>query len=259
SIMFAPKSFHNATAAVIECTYGDRLHGEVSAKADLEAAIKKVKSKEGTLLIPAFSVARSQNVLFYLSQIFREHPHLKLPVYVDSPLTTEVTKLYERFGDYHKLAASDFAHIHKDAQFIEYKSQRESLDKNEESKIIVTASGMMTGGLAPHYLKILSESKSNTLMIVGYQAEGTLGREIVDGIRDFFVEDTSVTWNGDVYISKPFSSHADQKELLDWLDHIKGINQVFLVHGEESCLIKMQQLVGEKAKIVIEKSSYPIN
>src|SRR5690606_30015129 len=128
SIMHDPKSFNSASAAVIECTYGDRLHGEVSPLIDLEEVISRVKSKHGTLLIPAFSVARSQNILFYLNKIFKQHPHLKLPVFVDSPLTTEVTKLYERFGDYHKLSGKDFAQIHKIAQFIEFKSQRESIE-----------------------------------------------------------------------------------------------------------------------------------
>src|SRR5690606_34082656 len=148
-------------------------------EADLIKAIELTKKGEGTLLIPAFSVARSQNILYYLVQVLKKHPHLKVPVFVDSPLTSEVTKLYERFTDFHKLDEKDFSNIHKTAQFIEFKSQRESIEKSEQAKIIVTASGMMTGGLAPHYLQVLSGSKNNTLMIVGYQAEGTLGREIV--------------------------------------------------------------------------------
>lgn len=259
-IMFTPKSFNDAHAVVMECTYGDRLHDKANdPESDLIKAIEMTKKGEGTLLIPAFSVARSQNILHYLVKVFNKHHHLKVPVYVDSPLTTEVTKLYERFADYHKLTEKDFSNIHKIAQFIEFKSQRESIEKSAGTKIIVTASGMMTGGLAPHYLQVLSDSSANTLMIVGYQAEGTLGREIVDGVRDFFIEATDVKWRGNVFISKAFSSHADQAELLHWLEQIKNVKQVFLVHGEESSLNTMKELIGERARIVVEKSSYSIS
>lgn len=258
-IMPAPKWFNHADAVVMECTYGDRNHDQnTTPMDDLIKVLKEAKSHEGTVLIPAFSVARSQNILYYLSTIFKKHPELKLPLYVDSPLTTEVTKLYERFDDYHQISDKEFKTIHKHSFFIEFKSQRDSLEKNPTAKIILSASGMMTGGLVPHYLNILSHQKNNILMVVGYQAEGTLGRDIVEGLRDIFVEGQAVTWQGQVFISSAFSSHADQQELLSWLGQHQGVKQVFLVHGEEESLRTMKQKIGDHAVIVVENASYKI-
>lgn len=256
-IMFVPKAFEKADVVVMECTYGDRLHNpSVSPIEDLIHVLKENKKKQGTVLIPAFSVARSQNVLFYLTQIFQKHPELKIPIYVDSPLTIEATKLYRRFDEFHKLSEKDFDRIDHLTQFIEFKSQRETLEINDESKVIVTASGMLSGGLAPHYLKVFSGAKNNTLMLVGYQAEGTLGREIVDGIRDFELEGEAVSWHGNVFVSKAFSSHADQNELSEWLRKHAAVKHVLLVHGEEKSLEAMAKLIGDKAHILKEGQAF---
>lgn len=256
-IMPNPESFNAADSIVMECTYGNKLHDkDLSPLSELEEVLKKYK--EGTILIPAFSVARSQNIMYYLNKLFHSKPKLKRPVYIDSALTLEVTKLYEQFDDSHKISSKEFAEIHRNFSFIEFKSQRETLESNDEPKIILTASGMLSGGLAPHYLKLLSSNPHNALMIVGFQALGTLGRSIVDGSREIASEDESFTWKGDVYIAKSFSSHADQSDLLHWLAKIQGHKRVYLVHGEEIALDTMAKILGEKACIVEENTSYTI-
>lgn len=256
-IMPDPQSFQSANAIVMECTYGDRLHDlETDSIKELEEVL--LKYKDGTVLIPAFSVARSQNIMFYLNKLFHDRASLKRPVYIDSALTLEVTKLYETFSELHKITKKNFASIHKMFNFVEFKSQREKLEKDDEPKIILTASGMMTGGLAPYYLKNLSQSSSNVLMIVGYQALGTLGRQIYDGAREFVSDEESVTWKGDVYKAKSFSSHADQADLLNWLGKIKGGKSVFLVHGEQQSLDTMVNKIGDRAIIVKENVTYEI-
>lgn len=256
-IMPNPESFNSADAVVMECTYGNKLHDKnLSPLIELEEVLKK--HKDGTVLIPAFSVARSQNIMYYLNELFHEKPKLKRPVYIDSSLTLEVTKLYEQFDESHKITSKVFAEIHRNFNFIEFKSQRETLESNDEPKIILTASGMLSGGLAPHYLKLLSSSSQNTLMIVGFQALGTLGRSILDGSREIASEDESFTWKGDVFIAKSFSSHADQADLLYWLGKIQGHKRVYLVHGEEIALDAMAKKIGELATVVEENTSYDI-
>tara|TARA_R110000868_G_scaffold155691_8_gene382258 strand:+ start:6067 stop:7398 length:1332 start_codon:yes stop_codon:yes gene_type:complete len=259
TIMPEPKSFSCADAVVMECTYGDRVHDQTSTpESDLISVLKSAKNKSSSVLIPAFSVARSQNIMFYLANIFNKHKELKIPVYVDSALTLAVTKLYESFDDFHKISKKDFASIHHHMTFVEFESQRERLEKDSETKIILTASGMLTGGRSPYYLKHLGEQKNNILMIVGYQAEGTLGRKIVDGERSFEDVDGKLQWLGDVYIAKSFSSHADQQELLRWRSQISGLKKTFLVHGERTSLEQMQNLIGPSATIVEEQECYSL-
>ncbi|MBH46963.1 MAG: hypothetical protein CME71_02200 [Halobacteriovorax sp.] len=258
-IMPDPKGFSSADAVVMECTYGDRNHDRShTPESDLINVLKNAKKKSSSILIPAFSVARSQNIMFYLAHIFNKNKDLKVPVYVDSALTLAVTKLYENFNDFHKITKEDFASIHRHMTFIEFESQRERLEKDSGSKIILTASGMLTGGRSPYYLKHLGEDKNNILMIVGYQAEGTLGRKIVDGERVFQDGDDKLKWLGEVYIAKSFSSHADQVELLKWRSQILGLKKTFLVHGEQRSLEQMQNLIGPSAVIVDEQQCYSL-
>tara|TARA_R110000868_G_scaffold237486_7_gene492063 strand:+ start:2002 stop:3333 length:1332 start_codon:yes stop_codon:yes gene_type:complete len=259
SIMPDPAGFSNADAVVMECTYGDRLHDKLSSpESDLISVLKDAKNKTSTVLIPAFSVARSQNIMYYLANIFNKHKELKIPVFVDSALTLAVTKLYESFDDFHKISKKDFTSIHHHMTFVEFESQRERLEKDTESKIILTASGMLTGGRSPYYLKNLGTNKNNILMLVGYQAEGTLGRKIVEGEREFEDADEKLKWLGEVFISKAFSSHADQQELLKWRSQISGLSKTFLVHGEQKSLEHMQNLIGPSAVIVDALESYTI-
>src|SRR5690606_33990020 len=128
-IMPDPATELSADAVVMECTYGDRLHDlSNTPERDLILALKECLKKRGTLLIPAFSVARSQNILYYLNKIFHNKPELEIPVYVDSPLTKAVTELYERFDSCHKISKKEFKTIYKNTRFIEFTSQREKLD-----------------------------------------------------------------------------------------------------------------------------------
>lgn len=242
-IMFDPSTFSEADYVVMEGTYGDRdHHHEIKPQDELEEAIDKIRKKGSTLLIPAFSVARSQNVIYYLWRLFRAKPTKKVPIYVDSNMTSLVCELYKRFRDFYRLDELTIQQMFENCQFVEHISQREKLFQEQGAKVIVTASGMLSGGRSPEYLSELGKDKSNELLLVGYQAQGTLGREFVEGSRPF--------WLGGFHLAQSFSSHADRGELKRWLNGIKEVRKVFLVHGEEKALSGLKSYLDQPCHIM---------
>lgn len=225
------ETFEDADVVVMESTYGDRLHPKEEAKEIVEAEINKIESSGGTLLIPAFSLERTQELMHMIMHLKKEGKVLpQTPVIMDSPMAEAATAIYM---DYPELFNEHAEHEVRTGSAFNFPGfNSESTDKLG-AKVIIAGSGMMTGGRilrhAQNYLPIVS----TRLLIVGYQGEGTLGREILEGKRDVIIQGKNVHIKATVNHTGAMSSHADQSQLLDWLKVIKGVKKVFLTHGED--------------------------
>ena len=230
----------SADAVVIESTYGDRLHPKSDPSSAIRAEINAVESSGGTLLIPAFSLDRTQEILHLIKHLKNSGKvRNETPVYLDSPMAQKATL------DYLKYSKLFNPHIQDDFKFgspfdfpalviIEnWKSSQEIYDQNG-AKVIIAGSGMMSGGRilghAAHYLPI----PSTRLFIVGYQGEETLGRSLLEGDKNIIIGNDKISVKATVNFTEAMSSHADQKQLMNWLGHIKDVKKVFITHGEDT-------------------------
>jgi len=240
---------------VMESTYGNRNHPPENPDLLLAQEINKIERDGGTLLIPAFSIERSQ-VLLYMIKNLKKEKKVKntTPIYFDSPMAIRATKAYR---DYCHLFNKEVLHkpTHKDPFFfpelniIRNSRKSKAIKKNRRPKVIIAGSGMMTGGrILSHAMEFLSR-KDTRLLIVGYQAEETLGREIQEGAKEVVIDDKKIKVNAQISEIHSLSSHADQKRLIGWIKNIKGIKKVFLVHGEDNQRIPLAQKLKKELHI----------
>lgn len=216
----------------LESTYGDRLHSNKSFDEVFEPIFKKLHQELNTLIIPAFSLARSQLMMFYLFYFLKKNGS-KVPVYVDSSLTRKMNDLYTDYAHKLKITKSEWIQILNRFRFVEFKSQRDKLleQDNEEKKIILTSSGMMTGGFVSLYIDRYIESEKSAFIIVGYQADQTIGRALKDGQKEISLDGKRIyKVKAPIFDLSFFSSHADSFDLENWVQKINP-QTVFLTHG----------------------------
>lgn len=238
-MLYAPVSVHEADILFIESTYGDRenpINHPIDEFADI---VNRAIEREGCLLIPAFSVGRTQLLMYYMKTLIEKELIPDIPVYVDSPMAINVTQLHKTFFDYHKLDDFDLKDHHSvfDFKNIQYRrSQEESVQLNfiKKNAIIISASGMCTGGRIIHHLYNRLQNENDTLLFVGYQAEGTRGRRILDGEEKIKMFGYEIPVVCHVEKIEGLSAHADRSELLAWLKNFKNHpKNTFVVHGEQ--------------------------
>ncbi len=232
-----PTLVRDADILFIESTYGDRVHPDVDAPADLERIVNETFEDRGVVLIPAFAVGRTQTLLYHLHKLMEANRIPDVPVYVDSPMATSATYLYYRYPTYHKVKfnQTEFARQLETNMLVFVKSSEHSKSLNtiRRNAIIISSSGMMTGGRILHHLYHRLRNKQDTLVIAGYQAVGTRGRRLVDKEPEIKIFGESVPVLCRVENISSFSGHADSNELFAWM---RGFEQkpkmTFVVHGE---------------------------
>lgn len=235
---FDPTPIKTADVLFIESTYGNR-QNEVDAPADeLAQVIRATIDRKGCLLIPAFSVGRTQLILYYLAKLFDEGSIPRLPVYLDSPMALSVTGLYRHYHDYHRLSIGEEAGArspfdHPQFHYVQEQEKSVALNNIEKEAIIVSASGMCTGGRVVHHLYHRLPRPHDTLLFVGYQGEGTRGRKILDGAAHVKMFGLEIPVLCHVEAIHGLSAHADLSELLRWAGNfISPPKMTFVVHGE---------------------------
>ncbi len=230
-----------ADLALLESTYGNRLHAPgTDPTASLAAAVNRVVDREGVMVIPAFSLGRTQEVLFRLRELEEDGTVPVLPIFLDSPMAIEATEIYRRHRLEHDLEATALASEGvgplRPARLEVTRTVDESKSLNglRGPAIIISASGMATAGRVVHHLKRLLPDPRNLVSFVGYQGAGTRGRALVDGARHVKIHGQRVPVNAEVIRLDAFSAHADADELVRWLREAGGVPQrVALVHGEQ--------------------------
>lgn len=232
-----PKRPEWADFLFIESTYGNKLHPEENVEQILADIILETLHKKGNLIIPSFAVERLQTLMFILWKLYQKNKIPNIPIFVDSPMGNNVLEVFRRFPKWHKLSDSDYNAMCNHVNIIEsYKETWETID-DKRPKIIIAGSGMVTGGRVLTYLEQLINQASTTVLLVGYQAEGTRGRQLFDGAHEIKFSGKYHPVKATVMHLESLSAHADQNELLHWMSGIKNIpEKVFLIHGEPTAL-----------------------
>ncbi|MNJ96768.1 Ribonuclease [compost metagenome] len=252
-LMPAPESPAPADYVVMESTYGDRLHRGPGSKDILTQLVQKIDQRKGVLLIPAFAIGRSQNLLCELLQLKKEQKiPSDVPIYLNTPMGQEVTYLYQNYSSLLKVSAQEMAEIFQQVHFIKTSDESKSLNEKKGPMIIIAASGMLTGGRVLHHLKAFGGDKNNILLLAGFQGPGTRGWALANNCTEVKIHGQYVPINAEVVTSDSFSAHADQKELLDWLKLANPPPQkVFLVHGEISAAAELSHRIGNQLKLTV--------
>ncbi len=252
-ILVPPASVGPADIVVVESTYGDRLHDDAGAIGRFRDAIVRTVARGGTVLIPAFAVDRTEVILFHLRALASAGEIPDVPVYVDSPMALNALRVYReaiRRGESDIDIDPSVGDDPFDAgRVVEVRDveHSKSLAELRFPSIIVSASGMATGGRVVHHLSRLLPNHRNTVMLVGFQAPGTRGRLLVDGARDIKMLGRYVRVRAEVIDVGSFSVHADQRELIDWLDTAdEAPEMAYIVHGEAQPAQALQELIEKR-------------
>jgi metallo-beta-lactamase family protein len=255
-----PHEVFDADYLFLESTYGDRLHRTFEAsKAELHEAVQYAVSHKEKVLIPAFAVERTQEILYVLGEFRREGRLPEIPIFVDSPLAIKATRIFRKNKKYYDEEAMAIVDQGYDPfnmpnlKFTETTEQSMAINKTSGPAIIIAGNGMCTAGRIKHHLKHNLWREGTSLVIVGYQAQGTTGRKIVDGAKHVKIFGENVAVKARVFTIGGFSAHADQKDLLEWVGHFESKPRVFLVHGEptasQALATKIQEMHGLKVHI----------
>ena len=256
-ILWDPVQVYEVDYLILESTYGDRLHtaGHKTRGEELARVINESVQRGGVLIIPAFAVGRTQELLFYIRELEEKNQIPTLPVYVDSPMAVRATSVFEKMKGYYdfraKLLELEGREILRPKRLHCTKDVNESkaLHNLKGPAIIISASGMLQGGRILHHLEHRISSPDNTVLFVGYQAEGTRGRAILEGKPEIKIHGQSVTVKAKIENISGFSAHADYNEILAWL---MGFNRpplkTFIVHGEpeasQALAARIKDLLG---------------
>ncbi|MBN2056450.1 MBL fold metallo-hydrolase [bacterium] len=251
-VMPDPPSPEKADYLIVESTYGDRSHDDGDSKTALRDVITRTMERDGVVVIPAFAVGRTQTILYVIRELEDEGAIPRLPVYIDSPMAIDVTMLYKEFASYldaetRMLMEQGVAPLSPDRLDIR-RSRDESRALNDirGGAVIISASGMATGGRILHHLTQRLPYKQNTILFVGFQAEGTRGRLLLDGAEEIKIHGRYVPVRAEIASIHGFSAHADKNELLAWLGRMeKKPALTFITHGEPRSAQALAAAVGE--------------
>lgn len=236
---------------VLESTYGAHKHPDEDVFLRFEGIINSTVQKGGKVLIPAFAVGRTQEILFILKKLLlQKRIPSTLPIFLNTPLGIEATGIYSRFArEQQILNGSHDPEMFSvpNISFINDEKDSKELNKLKEPAIILSASGMMTGGRILHHLKAYAGDSNSTLVIVGFQAAGTRGRSILDGAKSIKIHGQPVGINCRTEYVESLSAHGDSDDILEWLSKFKALpKRIFLVHGETESLASMKDKIEQR-------------
>ena len=232
-LMEPPRPPGDVDWIVMESTYGDRSHDERDPVEAIAEVVARTTARGGVVLMPSFAVGRAQALLYCLHAAFERGLCERVPVFVNSPMATNVTDLYERHADYHRLAPDECSRVCDAAGFVRSVDESKRLAERTGPLVIVSASGMATGGRVLHHLRALAPHRENTIVLPGFQAAGTRGADIAAGAESVKIYGEWVPIRAEVEQLDVLSAHADREDLLDWLGGARRRPRtVFLVHGE---------------------------
>ncbi len=240
-----PEPVPHADYLLVESTYGDRLHAPVDAGEALADVVEETTRRGGTVVIPAFAVGRAQELLYHFSRL-KAAGRLRLtPIYLDSPMAIDATDLLCRHPKDHRLSAEDCRAACGVATYTRDVEESKRLSSNSMPKVIISASGMATGGRVLHHLKAYGPDPRNTVLLAGYQAAGTRGEALQSGARELKIHGKLVPIRAHVSSLPMLSAHADANEIMRWLSGFgTPPRRTFIVHGEPSASRALQDRIA---------------
>jgi len=243
-IMLDPESVASADYLLIESTYGDRAHDQLDPKKALGDIIARTVRRGGTVVIPAFAVGRAQSLMYYLQEL-RAAGHLQnVPVYLDSPMAVDASDVFCRNVRDHRLPEPQCRRACSVATYIRTTEESKALTVNPMPKIIISASGMATGGRVLHHLKRYAPDAKNTILFAGFQASGTRGAAMMAGASSVKIHGEQIPVRAEVQNLSMFSAHADSNELMRWLrGFARAPRMTFVTHGENHAAEALRQSI----------------
>jgi metallo-beta-lactamase family protein len=252
-----PSPVEEADVLWLESTYGDRLHKsrEETIQELLKISLEAI-SQQAKVVIPAFAVERTQDILYTIGQLIRKDLIPSIPIYIDSPLAISATEIFKKnpdcFDEEMKgllLGGEDPLEL-SEIKYTQTTEESKAINEDPRSAMIISASGMCDSGRIQHHLKHHLWRKESHIVFIGYQAEGTVGRRIIDGAKTIRVLGEEIAVRAHIHTLGGFSAHADQKGLLEWLSHFRNPDlQVFVNHGEEKISMALSKIIHQKFKL----------
>ena len=256
-LMKPPDALLPTDYLVVESTYGERSHPHVDADAELAGWLCAACSREGVAVIPAFAVGRTQSLLLGIARLKARKQLPDVPVYLDSPMATDVTALYTRLGSEHRLSHDECVTMCKGVTLINSTQQSKDLDQQRGPMIILSASGMATGGRVVHHLKAFAGDARNLILLSGFQASGTRGAALVAGAQTIRIHGEEVAVRAQVGQLAAFSAHADREQLLAWMRELKvPPRRTFVTHGEPLASDVLRYRIQHDLGWTVEVPSY---
>lgn len=232
-MMLAPSPPLESDWIVTESTYGNRLHPPDGLEPELAAVLGRTIERKGVVVVPAFAVGRAQLLLHAIARLQASGAIPEVPVYLNSPMATDVTALYRKYPDLHRLSASDMDAMRSMTRLVNTVEESKALNRRKGPMIIVSASGMATGGRVLHHLVAFAPDPRNSIVLSGFQAGGTRGAALSNGAKTIRIYGEDVAVNAEVVQLASASAHADGNEILSWLRSApKPPRRVFITHGE---------------------------
>lgn len=255
-VMKPPAQIQETDYLVIESTYGDRLHETTDPLDQLEEIIKTTAGRGGTLVIPAFAVGRAQSLMYYIYELKSQKRIPDLPVFLDSPMAISASNLLQRHHAEHRLSRDKCDAICESVHYTKTVEQSKEIygRNNGMPSIIISASGMATGGRILHHLKHFVGDPRNTVLLAGFQAEGTRGARLARGETELKIHGQIYPVHAEVRELDNISAHADYGEILEWLRHFREApRRTFITHGEphaaQSLKEKIEEQLGWQAEV----------
>ncbi|MDD2985229.1 MBL fold metallo-hydrolase [Flavobacterium sp.] len=245
-LLYPPVKPKKADYVFMESTYGNRIHPAEDTKLLLESFIRNTVENNGTVLIPSFAVERVQTLMFLLWQLKKENKLPDIPLIIDTPMGINVLEVFQNSTAWHKLTPKECEEMCRIFTLIS--DYKETIDTifNPKPKVVIAASGMMTGGRILSYMERYIEKPETTLIVVGYQAEGTRGRKMIDGAEEIKIYGKYYPVKAKILELEGLSAHGDQKDLLNWLaDLEEKPKKVFLIHAENIAADELRLKIAE--------------
>lgn len=254
SLMNPPSPLPACDVLVSESTYGDRTHVPIDQEAEIAPIVRRVAARGGVIVIPAFAVGRAQALLLHLARLQDRGEIPRVPVYLNSPMAIDATRIYHRHHDEHHVSDEECRRMYELATFVNSVEESKALNRQRGPMIIISASGMVTGGRVLHHIEAFGADDRNAIVLAGHQAGGTRGAALARGASTLRMFGREVPIRAEVIQLQGFSGHADATELLDWMRSApQAPKVVYMTHGEpdaaDAMRAKVQRELGWHARV----------
>lgn len=246
-LMYAPKEPPDADFFIVESTYGNRRHDPMDPLIQMKAIINRTVKRGGSVIIPSFAVGRAQLVLYYLHELKSKKEIPDIPVFVDSPMATNATQIFARYTGQSRLTREQSHAVCSVAHYINSVDESIALDNQKFPAIIISASGMATGGRVIHHIRHFAPNANNTILFSGFQVGGTRGDRMIRGEKEIKMFGQMIPIRAEIAQIENLSAHADYTEMLHWLAHLKKAPRtLFITHGDAEAAQALKAQIEQK-------------
>ncbi|MBX9766547.1 MAG: MBL fold metallo-hydrolase [Bdellovibrionales bacterium] len=245
-IFFPPNAIPEVDYIVTESTYGDRRHKDSDVFSELEAIVSGAVHNHGVIIVPTFAVGRAQEIIYFLWCLRKKNRLPQIPIYLNSPMATNVNSLFVKYSELHRLSEFESKEMCSMVDYVTTVEQSKALNEMKGPMLIISASGMVTGGRVLHHIKKFGPDERATILLTGFQAAGTRGEALKNGAREIKIHGEYVPIRAQVKVLENMSAHADSQEMMTWLSAVCLRPQAaFITHGEPSASDAMRRRISE--------------